>query len=162
MVNNRHLLRLRKASCIIWSNCFWDLITVILLPPSVFCTASKIRRWEVCVRVRPCVFLLSTWDKEAVIGVRGSHHYPRDSCSWQELVPSWKEAISIASPQQGNGGSVRTAGDTGRTGEGCHSTLFCLQKLVELKPDDISRVPNAFSWKQKTSGLKLPDYKHKI
>lgn len=115
MVNNWHLLRLRKASCIIWSNCFWDLITVILLPPSFFCTASKIRRWEVCVHVCPCMFLLSTWDKEAVIRVRGSHHYPRDPCSWQGLVPSWKEAISPV-PSKGREGASQ--GQLG-TREGC-------------------------------------------
>ena len=60
VVNNWHLLSLRKASCMIWSNCFWDLITVVLPPPSGFCTASKIKWWEACVRVCPCMFLLRT------------------------------------------------------------------------------------------------------
>lgn len=60
VANNWHLLSFRKASCIIWSNCFWDLIAVILPSTSGFCTASKIRWWEVCVRVSPYMFLLST------------------------------------------------------------------------------------------------------
>jgi len=52
----------------------------------------------------------------------------------------------FASPWQGKGGSCTgTARDRGRTGERCNSAFFWLQKLVELKPDDICRVPNAFS-----------------
>lgn len=100
VVNNWHLLSLRKVSCIIWSNCLWDLTTVIHAPPSGLCTARKIRWWEVCAHVCPCVFLLSTSDKEAVTGVRSSHHCPMDPWSWQGLVLPQKVA-TLPAPSKG-------------------------------------------------------------
>ena len=73
---NWYLLSLRKASCVIWSNCFWDLTS-----PTFKLLHYKWNSWEVCVCVCPWVFLLSTWDEEAVIWVRGSQPYPMDPWS---------------------------------------------------------------------------------
>lgn len=60
----------------------------------------------------------------------------------------------VASSQRGKGGNLPgTAGDEGRTGEGCRSTSFWLQKHTELKPDGIHQLKA-----DEASGLKLPDW----